>query len=290
MAKAWSLLALVHLMNARFGPGEEAWGEAAAHARKAGDRRDELESLAWVPLFIWAGPPPSEDGLRRCREVLERARGDRKAMSSALIAEAAFEAGLGRFEEARRLIAQAKALLQEIALTVWLAGPFAQFAGWVELLAGDPAAAERELRLGLEKLEEIGELAWLSTVAAIQAEALYQQGRHAEAEQLTQRSEQAAGAEDAYSQALLRSVRAKVQARAGRLEDAEQLARDAVRFAETTDFLHLRWHVLMSLAEVLQEAARPDDARTVVAEAIRVAEQKGSSVATERAQALIAKL
>ena len=64
-------------------------------------------------------------------------------------------------EEARRLIAQAKALLQEIALTVWLAGPFAQFAGWVELLAGDPAAAERELRLGLEKLEEIGELAWL---------------------------------------------------------------------------------------------------------------------------------
>jgi class 3 adenylate cyclase/tetratricopeptide (TPR) repeat protein len=288
MAKAWSLLALVHLMSAQFGPGEEAWAEAAAHARKAGDRRDELESLAWVPLFVWAGPTPSADGLRRCREILERVQGDRKAMSSALIAQAAFESGLGRFEDARLLIAQAKALLQEVALAVWLAGPFAQFAGWVELLAGDPAAAERELRPGFERLEEIGELAWLSTVAAILAEAVYEQGRFAEAEQLTQRSEQAAGAEDAYSQALLRSVRAKVQAQGGRTEDAERLARDAVRFAETTDFLHLRWHALMSLAEVLRLADRADDARPVLTEAIRLAEQKGSPVAAEQARALLA--
>ena len=77
-------------------------------------------------------------------------------------------------------------------MTVWLAGPIAQFAGWVELLAGDFAKAERELRWGYDTLTAIGELSWLSTVEAILAEALYDQGRHDEAEQLTRASEESA--------------------------------------------------------------------------------------------------
>ena len=31
------------------------------------------------------------------------------------------------------LIAQSKALLEELALTVWIAGPLTQFAGWIDL-------------------------------------------------------------------------------------------------------------------------------------------------------------
>ena len=85
------------------------------------------------------------------------------------------------------LVARARALLQEVALTVWLGGPLAQFAGWVELWAGDPERAERELRQGYEALSEIGEASWLSTVAAILAESVYAQGREAEAEELTAR-------------------------------------------------------------------------------------------------------
>jgi predicted ATPase len=43
LARAWALLGLVHVMNASFGPAEEAWEQAAAWAHRAGDRRDELE-------------------------------------------------------------------------------------------------------------------------------------------------------------------------------------------------------------------------------------------------------
>ena len=64
--KAWSLLALVHILRCRFGPAEQAWREAASHANRAGDSRDELESLAWVPLMIWAGPTEAEAGIARC--------------------------------------------------------------------------------------------------------------------------------------------------------------------------------------------------------------------------------
>jgi predicted ATPase/class 3 adenylate cyclase len=290
LAKTWSLLGLIYGMKAQFGAGVDAWENAAAHARRVGDRRNELESLSWVPLFVWASSTPSGQGLERCRVVIEQAAGDRKAVSSAFAAKAAFEAGLGRFTEARELVAQAKALLREVALTVWLAGPIAQFAGWVELLAGDPAAAERELRSGYEKLGEIGELAWLSTVSAILAESVYAQERYDEAEQLTHQSEDASGTDDAYSQALLRSVRAKALARRGQKAEAERLAWEAVAFADTTDFLHLRWHSLMSQAEVLQLAGRGETARHALSKAIRLAEQKGSVVAARRARDLLADL
>jgi len=283
LARGWSLLAIVHLFKAQFHSSELAWENAAACAHRAGDNRDELESLSWVPLVVWAGPTPAEQGIARCQELLERVQGDKKAMSSALFSQAGFEAGLGRFDEARQLLGRARGLLQEVALTVWMAGPLAQFIGWVELLAGDPAAAERELRWGHEQLREIGEVSWLSTVVAILAEAIYAQGRYEEAERFTQVSEEAAGTEDVYTHVLWRSVRGKILARQGQFEGAERLARESVAMSEQTDFLHLRWHALMSLAEVLRLAGRAQEAGPLFNQAIRLAQQKGNIVAAQLA-------
>ena len=288
LAKAWALLGLVYLVRAQFASAEQAWEKAAEHAQRACDRRDELESLSWVPLVVWAGPTRTERGLQRCDQVVERAHGDKKVVASALIAKAAFVAGQGEFDEARRLIAAARTLLEEVALTVWLAGPVAQFAGWVELLAGDPVAAERHLRWGYEKLNEIGELSWLSTTTALLAEAVYLSGRSEEAEELTRASEEYAGAEDSYSHALLRNVRAKVLARRGVAEGAEALARASVTLVDETDFLDLRWHTRMGLAEILCTGGRGDEARTVLVEAREIAERKGNVVAAQRAAALLA--
>jgi ATP/maltotriose-dependent transcriptional regulator MalT len=203
-------------------------------------------------------------------------------VASALIAEALFEAGLGRFAEARELIGRAKALLAEVALTTWLAGPLAQFAGWTELLAGNPVAAGRELRWGYDTLHEIGELSWLSTLTAILAEALYAQGRDDEAEALARESEASAGPHDAYSRALAGSIRAKVLARRGDVDEAGRLAAAAVALADTTDFAHLRWHVRLSHEEVLRLGG--GDGRALLEEAARIAERKGSLVGAERAR------
>jgi class 3 adenylate cyclase/tetratricopeptide (TPR) repeat protein len=290
LTKAWSLLALVHILTCRFASAEHAWRTAAEHAGHAGDRRDELDSLAWVPLMIWAGPTATEPGLVRCRELRERVGGDKKAVASALIAEAVFEAGLGRVEEARGCLGHARALLSEAALTVWLRGPLAQCAGWAELLAGDPVAAERELRAGYEVLSEIGEVAWLSTVAAILGEAVYAQGRLDEAQELANVSESVSGPEDVYSHVTWRAVRAKVHARRGEPEQAERLAREAVALVESGDFLHLRWHAQMSLAEVLHLLGNAEEARSAAQAAVAAAEEKGSVVAARAGRALLTRL
>ncbi len=284
LARGWSLLGLVHNMNAHFGPAEDAWSQAAEHARLAGEHREELECLSWVPLMVLAGPTHVDEGLLRCRAVVDAVDGDKKAIASALTAQAVFIAGLGRFDEARDLIGQARELLREMGLTVWLAGPHAQFAGWIELVAGDPHAAESELRWGYAKLREIGEVGWLSTVVALLAEAVYADGRYDEADDLSQISADAAGTEDIYSQVMWRSVRAKVLAHRGRLTNALDAAVEATTLAGTTDFLHLRWHAHLSCAEVCRLAGDSGGAESNLREAMSLARQKGSVVTEARAE------
>jgi tetratricopeptide (TPR) repeat protein len=279
LARAWSLLGLLQMMTARFAPAEDSWSRVVEHALRAGKRREALEGLSWVPGAVWAGPMPAEQGIERCREVFARAQGDKKAMASALFSQALLEAGLGRFDEARELFGRARALLEEVALPVWIAGPLTQCLGWALLLEGDPAAAERELRAGHDTLAAIGEVTLLSSVAGMLAEAIHAQGRHDEAETFTSVSEELAGADDLYTHVLWRSVRAKVLARKGRLEEAVALAREAITLVQGTDSLHLRWHAFMSQAEVLRRAGRAQDADGAIRAAISAAEQKGNLVA-----------
>jgi class 3 adenylate cyclase len=287
LAKAWALLGLVHIGRAQFAAAEKAWEKAAAHARRAGNRRDELESLSWVALAVCAGPTHIDDGLRRCAELRERAEGDKKVTASALVAQALFEAGLGRFHAARMLVDEARALLREVALTPWLAGPLAQLSGWIELLAGNPAGAEQELRWGYDTLEAIGERSWLATLAAILAESVYVQGRDDEAAEIARASAESAGAEDTYSQALSRGVKAKVLARGGDVSESERLARESVALADTTDFPHLRWHTRMSLCEVRRLAGREQDTQQILDEAVRIAEHTGNLVEAQAARDLL---
>jgi tetratricopeptide (TPR) repeat protein len=286
LAKAWALLGVFNLLTCQFGASEDAWEQAAHHAEAAGDERDMLESLSWIPLTVWGGPTPVEEGIRRCEEIRARADGDRKAMATALFTRGILEAMAGRVQDARPLIDEARSMLEDVVVTVWLAGPHTQMSGWVKLYSGDAESAEGELRWGVETLERFGELAWLSTVAAILAEALYAQGRLAEAEAVVAKGQGFAGSDDAYSQGLLKAVQAKIDARAGREESAEQLAREAVAAVAETDFLFLQAFTAVALGEVLGLLGRGNEATEALDEAIAIAEKKGHAVVVEQARAL----
>jgi ATP/maltotriose-dependent transcriptional regulator MalT len=141
--------------------------------------------------------------------------------------------------------------------------------------------------VGYETLRSAGEMAWLSTLVAILAEAVYAQARYDQAEELAIVSRDSAGSEDAYSQVLWRGVQAKVLARRGSLEEAERLVRASVALAESTDSLELQAAALTNLAEVLGLPGRPGEADAIVARAVTLLERKGNVVAAQRIRGLV---
>jgi class 3 adenylate cyclase len=285
LAKAWRAVAEVELTRCRWGASAAALERALAYGREAG--REPAETYTNLATSLYYGPTPVDEGMRRCREIREQAGGRRIVEAGVTCYLAGFQAMLGDVDGARRLFDQSRRTYQELGHKFGVAG-CSVVAGASELAGGDAEAAERELRIGLELFEAMGETGVLSTLAAFLAEALYRQGRDGEAEELALLSERVASEDDAASQIAWRSTLAKVLTRRGDAGRGESLARQAVRIAEETDFLSMKADVRLSLAETLTLAGRPDeDTAEAVREALALYEQKGNRAGAARAEALL---
>ena len=160
----------------------------------------------------------------------------------------------------------------------------------IELLAGNPAAAEESLRTGYRALEEMGDRMFRSTTAAFLARAILEQGRDQEAEEFANVSARLAAKDDLLSQVLWRGVRARVLTRRGEIQEAESLAREAVALAEATDFVNHRADALRDLSLVLEASHRGDEAIAALSAALRLYELKGNIVAASAARVRLGKL
>ena len=152
------------------------------------------------------------------------------------------------------------------------------------MLAGDPAAAERELRPDCEMLQRLGETYFLSTMAATLAQAVLEQGRDEEAMALTKTAETSAAADDLEAQADWRCVRALILGRRGELAEAEAVARAGRELAFQTEAPAMRGSTLSALATVLSRAGRAEEARRALADAIAIYTAKGDLSSLGRAE------
>ena len=288
LCRARKLEALTHWNMARAAAAADAWDKAAEHARRAGDEDERNEILSWVASSMFFGPTPVPEGVRRCEEIRAEVVGNPGSEGWALRSLAGLHAMVGRFELARTLLAEANEIFEELGQTRYSSAW--DLDGIVELLAGDLDAAERLLRAGYLALEKMGDRAFRPTTAAYLAEALYAQGRDEEAGPLTEISEQLAAREDLLTQVVWRRVRAKVMARQGRVDEAEDLAQEAVTISESTDFLNTHADALVDLAQIHRRAGRLDEARTAIAKGLALYEEKGNFVAVERTRGDLAVL
>jgi ATP/maltotriose-dependent transcriptional regulator MalT len=159
---------------------------------------------------------------------------------------------------------------------------------FVRMLAGQPERAEQVLRAGLERLDSTDERTLHATTNAMLAQAVYDQGRPAEASALCDAAAADAPPDDIVTQVIWRSVKAKVLAREGRMEAAEVLAREAVALIEPTDLLCHHGDAMLDLAEVLERGSRTDEADKAIRTALALYEKKGNVVAATRARARLA--
>ena len=180
-------------------------------------------------------------------------------------------------------------MLEELGWT-FLAAQTSFDSGPVEMLAGDLAAAEAELRRDYEALERMGETNYISTTAALLAEVLYRQGDLDGAEEHTRISEELAAQDDVSSQFRWRGVRAKVFASRGLTAEAEKLALEAVEVIRASDDLNSQGDALIDLAEVLRLGGRSAEAVAAARDALALFESKGNTVSAALARATVQEL
>jgi ATP/maltotriose-dependent transcriptional regulator MalT len=259
---------------------------ALVHAKRAGDEQTRARILAGVAGAFHAGPTPADDGIARLRELLaETEVGPTTRAAVEAWAIAGLEAMRGNADEGRTICVRSRAIFEEFGQVNRLVD-LGLHAARIEMLAEEPSAAEAYLRESHAALSDMGEKIVLATVAAELAEALYMQGRFADAAAMADESAALADEDDVEAQVLWRATKAKLTARSGEAEGAVLLASEAVERACTTDQLNLHGTARIALAEVLFAAGREGEAEQEASAAAQAFEQKGNEVSARRARAL----
>jgi class 3 adenylate cyclase/tetratricopeptide (TPR) repeat protein/GTPase SAR1 family protein len=257
---------------------------AIERARTRGMPQGDLTRLygALSGTLIW-GPVPVDEGIARMEQVLSESSGLAEAYCRGALAQ--LRAMRGEIDEARTQRNRAYEILEALGNRLMLAAD--QITPLVEMLAGDPAAAEAKLREGIQVLREVGETGFLSTSAAMLAQTLVALRRNEEAEQFSRLSEENAARDDMASQVQWRTARAVAVARQGRIQQGEALARDAVSLARRMDYLTTIGDALVALAEVLVEAGNTAEAAEAAKESVSLYVRKGDRVSAGRARRLM---
>ena len=289
LAKAWRMVATIHGTACEWEETAKAYSQALDYARLAGRARLVARMSGSYSIAICDGPTPVPVAIEACEQMLTDGLSDRQGEALVRCSLASLVAMSGDFDRARGLCRDARATLEDLGAVVDSALTCLT-SGRIELLAGDPTAAELELRRDHGLLVELGELYYRPLVTAMLAQAVCVQGRWQEAGELATVSAELAGEDDVEPQALWRSVRAKVLAAGGEFESAVSLAREAVDLLDATDALFVQVEALLDLAEVLRLAGRDDEARSALERARELCELKQITALITRLEALLASL
>jgi class 3 adenylate cyclase/tetratricopeptide (TPR) repeat protein len=271
-ARGW-----VAFMRAQTDTALKAYELAATHARQVGLPH---ELFGWRAIFRLYSTTPVGDFLGWLDENEPRAGRDHWLRASRAVALAM----LGRFDEARAILAETRAELAERGSSLEFATLTALESAIVELLAGDPTAAAELGAEGCRLLEDLGDQSFLSTAAGVLAGSLYALDRLEEAESWAERAAKLGASDDAFTQMVWRPVKAKVLARRGEKEEAERLAREAVAISETTDDLNAQGDAYADLAEVFLLIGKQEEATAALEQALERYERKGNLVMAGRTQ------
>ena len=279
-ARAWRVRFGAANSSGQYAEAAEAAEQVIVHARACGERRLERRGMTGYALAALYGPTPVPDAIDHLEKLLASVEDDRRTSGLLRCFLAQLQAMNGEIDTARRTYQAARTALEDLGRSV-LASSVSLNSWRVEMLARDPAAAERELRRDHAALEAMGERYLLSTVAGALAMTLILQGRLDEAEPFAAQSEELATADDVESQALWRGARARLAARRGEVAKARSHALAAVAAVGASSSPWIRSGTMLDAADTMGWAGDPEQARAWLIEARDASAAKGD-VATEQ--------
>jgi tetratricopeptide (TPR) repeat protein len=244
-------------------------------------RRDRRDLATQIGTSVYFGATPVDEALAAVERAGEIDKGRLSAEVFALRVTGGLLAMAGRFEEANSAFDRSRQLLHELGDPV-RARISTQIDGEALRLEGRSEEAEQLFRSMIDALDAMGETGFNSTICALLAHTLCDQGRFDEAEPFVGRSREMAAEDDFASQASWRMAQARVLADRGVVEDALRLADEAVAINEPTDYLSWQGDGLEVKGMVFETAGRDDDARAAYGQSLDRFQRKGNVVAADR--------
>jgi tetratricopeptide (TPR) repeat protein len=268
LAEAWRLRGNIDNVNGQM----ERWAYAAEHALTHGLRvsKDWYEPVGLAGALV-NGPRPAGDALATLDRFFDPTPASYVGYRARLLAM------LDRLEEARALAAEGRSRLSELNPSASDLAPYASdLAPYAEvaMLDGDYEGAAETLLKMCEWMQEQGATSLLSTYAPLLARLLWTLGRDDDAHRWAQLGRELGDEHDVMTQTLWRQAQALIAARRGSFDEAESLAREAVRRAGPSDMLQLQGEAFSDLAEVLEAAGHRDGAIAAWQEALDRYERK----------------
>lgn len=280
LVRAWNLLTNIEWSRGQGGAQLVAVERALEHARGGIARYEEHEALVSLTAALVRGSTPVSEGIARAERTIEAYSGSREVDAFMCHGLAHLRARLGQFDAAREAIDRYRSYLLDTGQTL-VHIRSAEVVFDVEMLAGEVEHACDVVEETWRSLGELGDR-W-PYFAAFLGQGRYAVGRYEEARQAA-----AIAAEhgDAVEGSLGLGVIAKVEARSGNADRAEEAIGEAVERVDRTDFLFDRGTVHTDRGETLRLLGREDEAASAFDEAIRLFDQKGDLVSSERVRRL----
>jgi class 3 adenylate cyclase/tetratricopeptide (TPR) repeat protein len=273
LARLFRLFGYVEMDHGQYAAAQEELRRARAEADLARNRSQEALAISNYVLSLALGPTPVNQAIAEVKEILDSGASNLELRTGCLEMLGHLLALAGQFDAARPLFVESRALAFESG-RIAIAYRDRSHAGTAELLAGDPVAAEQELREGYLGLKRLGDAFHLSAVAPFLARAVLEQGRIEEARELVLESEGVTSETDIVPRVVNLSIHARVLHAEASLAEAERMARDAVELAATTDAMIFHADALVDLAETLGND-REQERAEVLRSALDLYEAKG---------------
>jgi tetratricopeptide (TPR) repeat protein len=253
---------------------------ALIHADASDDGRARQKVISSLVHALFNGPAPVVEAIGRCEVLLESSGSDRVLEATVNRGLAALVAMAGRFDEARELVRTSSLVLDELNLLTRLV--YRVMAAKTKELIGDRVGAEHELTAAWQGLSGMrGDTVDARAMsAAFELAHFYcDEGRWEDAERCLDYGRDVLEIKSLIVAVGRFAASARVAAHRGEHAQALELAQRGVGLAERSDLLNLRARVWLALAEVQRTVGAEADARTAVAAALDLYEQKGNVAA-----------
>ncbi len=258
---------------------------AISCARQSGNHRAQMRAGHWLAVIFSLLSIPADIGVTRAEQLLADASGDLWAEADLLKPLCVLYAHVGRSADARAAIDRSQSIFAGFGAKLALAES-AVPAAIVGLTIGDPAAAERYARQGIEEFRAMGERRLVVDLVGLRADALYEQGRFDEAQQLIDEADTRPWS-TVFSTWL---TEAKLLARCGQFAAARTLVGQAEALLPPTSVPMARANVLKARAEVERLAGAPGQAAASLRAALDIYEQQRATTLAGQTRAAQASL